>query len=230
MADNAILTQLKSGYELQESIRREYKQARRDGSFADLQDKLIESWRAKVARWHTVTEDVLARSADPIARFRFRNTRGSAQVAAGENMKWSGLDNLLRAKLDMLHQINKETQAQTEKAVVFNIQHSVVGSVNLAPVLGNLEVSVSALQRSGQDDLARSIKDLVEKISDASGLSPDERREALELTNTLSEELNKGPSQRSKATIKTITSALAGILTRVSELATIWQVIQHFLP
>lgn len=229
MADDGILTQLKAGYELQESIRKEYKEARRDGSFAPRQDELINEWRTRVASWLKTAEHVLAGSSVPLALFQFRNARGPAQVAAGENVKWSQLDNVLRAKLDVLHQIHKELQVQTEKTIVFNIQHSVVGSLNLAPVLGNLEVSVSALQNKGQDDLARAIKDLVERLPHTAELSPDERREALELTSSLSEEMNKEPNRRAGATINTIASALDALLTRASQLAAIWQTIQGFL-
>ncbi len=229
MADNATLSLLKAGYDLQESIRKEYKETRRDGSFSHRQNDLVSEWNARASGWHRATDEVLAASPVPSALSRFRNARGSAQVAAGENVKWSALDNLLRAKLEVLLQIHKETQEQTEKSIVFNIQHSVVGSVNLAPVLGNLEVSVRALHRSGQDDLARAIKDLVEKIPQSAELSPDERRNALELTNSLNEEMNKEPNRRAKATISAIVSGLDGLLARASQLATLWQTIQGFL-
>jgi hypothetical protein len=229
MADNAIFGQLEAGCGLQESIRTEYKAARREGSFAHRRDELINEWRTRTARWLEATENILAKSSVPLVLPRFKNARGSAQVADGENAKWSALDNLLRAKLAILYEIHKASVAQTEKTIVFNIQHSVVGSVNLAPVLGSLEVSVSALQRGGQDDLARVIKDLVEKIPQSTELTPDERRNALELTNSLSEEMNKEPNRRAKATISAILSGLDALLARASQLAALWQIIQGFL-
>jgi hypothetical protein len=114
--------------------------------------------------------------------------------------------------------------------IVFNIEGSVIGNLSLAPVLGDLSVFRDRALSGGQPELAALIKDLVERIPRAAQLSPEEQQEALELTNTLSEEMRKGPDRRLRATIRAVASILGPILTWAAELATVWQAILPYLP
>jgi hypothetical protein len=136
----------------------------------------------------------------------------------------------IRTEID-LFVLSLERQPEVPPAgPVLSISNSVVGSVNLGAVLGDLKVSVNALQLGGQSELADLVKQLVDRIPTAVALSPGQRREALELTRTLSEEMQKEPERRATATIRTVAPVLGSLLTRAAELAAIWQAIQPYLP
>jgi hypothetical protein len=127
-------------------------------------------------------------------------------------------------------QEKRHAMTQDRRPITINIDHSIVGNLNLGHVMGSLQASVTALSEGGQADLAALLRDLVERIPGASELSSHERQMALELTSTLSEELRKEPERRFGATIRAVASALGPIVTRTAELAAIWEAIKPYLP
>ena len=105
------IEQLEEGYRLKESIEKEYRLSRRNENWAVAQDELISEWKKKVGSWITETEELLQRSGGTLLRGRFRNARGPSTVRAGENFKWSGLDNLLQGKLQALDKICQQMRS-----------------------------------------------------------------------------------------------------------------------
>ena len=97
--------QVEGGYELRDSIEKEYRKHRRDMSFDTVQDQLVGKWNQQWHIWVSVTEQMLSSVGGARAVGRFRTALITPFVRANESSKWTEIDNSLKGKIRGLEEI-----------------------------------------------------------------------------------------------------------------------------
>jgi hypothetical protein len=109
--------------------------------------------------------------------------------------------------------------------VKISITNSNVGNVNMGEQLGAVNASVQVLSAKpdqASKDMASALKDLTESVHKDTELSPEQKKEALELLAEVANQSQVSPEKRSKGVIKGIVSALATVLTNAKTVSDLW--------
>lgn len=116
------------------------------------------------------------------------------------------------------------------KNVNVNISGGQVGVINLGQVQGNIEASVQVLsQRSPHErDVADAIRQLAESIS-GSGLAVQEKKEALEVVNSIATEAQKSTETRSVGMLKAALSTLPSMIATAKTTVELWDKISPLI-
>ncbi len=129
------------------------------------------------------------------------------------------------AMMRLQHQLRAEAEVEKVSAamtnVTLNIKNSTVGTVNLAPVMGDINTHLSILKANGHDQFADTLKRLAEAIGNAAALG-DHRKDALEQVQAISAEAERPADKRNLGMVKAIAFALGTTLGSVADLKTVW--------
>lgn len=113
--------------------------------------------------------------------------------------------------------------AKPASSITVNIKDSTVAGLNLGTVMGDLNAAVQSIHEAGNAQLAKILKDLIERVAADADLG-EERRDAIESLTVISEEAALPADQRRPGMVRRLMSGLGPLLTRTAELAQIWQV------
>lgn len=89
--------------------------------------------------------------------------------------------------------------------------------------MGNIQTSVTVLQEAGQQEVADTLKKLVETIAEEGAINEAKRREAVELVAALGEEVSKPEPSRKPSVIRAVASQIRDIIEPVSEVVRLYE-------
>jgi hypothetical protein len=107
-----------------------------------------------------------------------------------------------------------------------NIDRSVIGMLNAGSIqdVQRIDINVTALAHSGNDDIANALKTVTEAVASAQDLPEPQRAELLDQLSVVSEQAALTPETRKAGIFKPMLSALATGLNAVGSLAQVWTV------
>ena len=133
---------------------------------------------------------------------------------------------ILRDQRELEAKMPKPSTGQTTN--ILNIHHSSIANLNIGTQIGQIQNIVGGLQEKGFRDIADAIKVLTEEIVAAPGaaLSDVQKREAVELVATISDEVAKPASERRAGTLRAVGTALIGLVKHVDKLAAGYELVK----
>ncbi len=140
--EQQLLALIKDGSVLRDTIEREYRQKRRDGTFNQKEDPA--AWSKQYAEWHSNAVARLDEIFDPpiLVLNRFKHPTLDASSPAGENKKWVSLMKHMNARLavlDSLYQIvNEIKEVELSDYIELNIDLLGVGKIKVDKILSRL--------------------------------------------------------------------------------------------
>lgn len=102
------------------------------------------------------------------------------------------------------------------------VDRSIVGSINTGNIK-SLDVSLSNIKQSGNEELADSLKKIAEAIVNSKDLKPKQKDEAIEGINFISDQAQEPPESRKLSLLRTvITKQIPATINLSASLMTIW--------
>ena len=226
MAEDPIVRLHDNGFHLQRLIDSEYHGAHNDPAAWNAgRDELIIRWWRMTNEWAFSAETTLSAESDLTAVARFHDAPRSSTAPPGANEEWAAIHDFLGVRLRALRDIIDSRRRGAPTINISNIGGS-AGVINFGTILGDARGSVTQLQQSGQDALARLLGQVIEKLP-GTRLSDPEKDDAAHLTKALADEASK-PGKLS-ALGRAAGQTLGAILTRSAELAQIWEAIKPYV-
>lgn len=108
-----------------------------------------------------------------------------------------------------------------------NLSNSAIGVLNTGEIenVHSISVNVAALAESGNEEVAKALKELTEAVASSQEISSEERSEILENLEELSKQAALAREERAKAgVIKSILSGVGASIGAAAGLAKIWSV------
>jgi hypothetical protein len=124
------------------------------------------------------------------------------------------------------HQRRVPVVSSTQPHITLNINHSQVAGLNVAGAVGTIQATVNTLQTAGQEKIAEALKALTEAIAAESSLTPEARRESLELVSGIGEELELPEDQRRPGVFRSLGQGLKKVLGQAGNLKALYEMVQ----
>lgn len=103
------------------------------------------------------------------------------------------------------------------------INNSTIGVLNTGNI-ESVDVSVTSLQQSGDNQLAEAIKELTNAVVASTELQNDAKNQLIEIISVISAEATAPPERQRKGVVKVLTEQLKNILQISAQLTQIWSV------
>lgn len=106
-----------------------------------------------------------------------------------------------------------------------HISQSTLGILNTGEIkhVQRITANVQALAASGQPDLAQALKELTEAFTESKEIGEDQRKEALELLEDVSDQAAQPPEKRSRSgVIKAVLDSLSNLAGTATSLEKAW--------
>lgn len=111
------------------------------------------------------------------------------------------------------------------------IQGSSIGNLNLGTIVGSIQASVTTLEKSGNQDVARAIRELVRAIETSTEFQQEqERQQAIELVGEIAKQASLPANERSaRSVIMTVVARSRALLSEVASIHEIWKKLEPLL-
>jgi hypothetical protein len=126
-------------------------------------------------------------------------------------------------------QEERERKRLVPPPTTINISQSTIATLNLGTVVGEINSSIQTLTNAGQDDLAKSIRQLTEAISASTDLDESIRKDMLEHLALVSAEAALPAGKRKMAPLRSSIEVLRSTVSLGTQLVTLWQAVEHAL-
>jgi hypothetical protein len=103
-----------------------------------------------------------------------------------------------------------------------NVDRSVVGVINTGTIQ-SLNNSVTALQKGGEAELAKQIRDFTQAVIDSGEVSNTAKQQVAEIMDAIAAEAAKPKVERRPAVIRPLIGEVAGIVGGVAALSQLWE-------
>jgi hypothetical protein len=116
-------------------------------------------------------------------------------------------------------------EVRVDGSVSINILNSTVGALNLGDVVGNIQVSVDVLQRSGHAELASAMKAFTEAVAREENLGST-RKDIIESLSAVGQQAVVPTENRRLGVVKSLLSSIRDSVATVESLKHLWEMLE----
>ena len=111
---------------------------------------------------------------------------------------------------------------ETPNQIVINVDNSKIASLNLGPVVGNINASIVVLAQQDNSDIAQAIKELTEAVSESPELEEQDKPDLVEAVEEIARQAAQPTAQRKPGVVKSLVASIHTALSAAANLGTIW--------
>ena len=111
---------------------------------------------------------------------------------------------------------------ETPNRTVINVQNSHIASLNLGPVVGNINASIAVLAQQDNSDIAQAIKELTEAVSQSPELEDQDKPDLIEAVEEIARQAAQPTPERKLGVVKSLVASIHTALSAAANLSTIW--------
>jgi hypothetical protein len=207
--------------------------------------EFIENFRRLGEKWNKEFSDLVKNETFEIIEREQRQSGETIQTQVEKFLKASDAPpyiNMFRGEID---QLKREVEYDLEikaletdiglhdqeilpsQVINLNINESLIASLNLGTIVGNIDNNIGSIEKAGYADIATAIKELTEALVNAKDISETDKKEFMEQIEVLSDQANHTKSERKIGVIKAIWDKIEHSIGISANLLTIWQTVRE---
>jgi len=108
------------------------------------------------------------------------------------------------------------------KVIHLNISGGIIGNLNLGKVVGGMNANMSNLMTNGHEEVAETLKELVETLAQSSSINEHEKKDLLQKLAYVSDESVREKDERNNPVLSSVIESLDEGLSKIEALHGIW--------